>query len=131
MAVKYTDAGEAHSVDCEDPATRAAQTTTYHGNWGSSGTAPTITDTTLGTELPETRVACSISQQTTQSTGDTIRFEFTQTATGTRTVQEFAYFTAAAGGSMPVRATIASVPVETNDQIAFTINRRMKDSTEA
>lgn len=129
MATIFTDAGEAHSVDCEDPATRGAQTSTYYGAWGSSGTAPAKTDIALGTEHPETRVACTITQFTTESAGDSIRFAWTIVATGTRTVQEFAYFTATTVGTMPTRSTHASVPVEVNDAIAYTVNRRMKDST--
>lgn len=131
MAIKFVNKGEEKLVDIRDPATRAAQSTTYHGAWGSDTTAPAITQTALGSEHSESRVATTVSQVTTQSTGDTLRNQFTITANGTKNVAEVAYFDASTSGNMFVRGTHATVPVEASDQIAYTIDERHKDSTEA
>jgi hypothetical protein len=123
MPIVWTDAGQAHAVDCLDPATRGAQVATYYGAWGSGSTAPAVAQTALVTELAEARVACTISQQTTQSAGDTLRYLWEVTASGNRTVREFGVFTASTVGSMLVRGTLASdTPIETGDKVEFTIN---------
>lgn len=123
MPIVWTDGGQAHAVDCLDPATRGSQVTTYYGAWGSGSTAPAVSQTALVTELPEARVAVTISQQTTQSSGDTIQYLWQVTATGARTVQEFGVFTASTAGTMLVRGTLASAtPIELGDKVEFTIN---------
>lgn len=123
MPIVWVDGGQAHAVDCLDPATRGSQVTTYYGAWGSGSTAPAVTQTALVAELPEARVAATISQQTTQSTGDTIRYLWEVTATGNRTVREFGVFTANTAGTMLTRGTLASdTPIETGDKVEFTVN---------
>lgn len=123
MAIVWTDAGQAHAVDCLDPATRGAQVATYFGAWGSGATAPAVAQTALVTELAEARVACTISQQTVQSAGDTIRYLWEVTASAARTAREFAVFTASTAGSMLTRATLnADTPIESGDKVEFTIN---------
>lgn len=123
MPIIWTDAGQAHAVDCLDPATRGAQTSTYYGSWGSGSTAPAVAQTTLVTEHNESRVAATISQQTVQSAGDTIRYLWEVTANANKTAREFAVFTASSGGSMLVRGTLTSdTPIESGDRVEFTIN---------
>ena len=80
MAVgqKWTDVGQAFAIDQLDDNTASA-TPTYFGAWGSGSTTPAITDTALVSENAEARTsipAGSQSQQTTQSTGDTIRWVY-------------------------------------------------------
>lgn len=123
MPIVWTDAGQAHAVDCLDPATRGSQPSTYYGSWGSGATAPAVTQTALVTEHNEARVACTISQQTTQSTGDTIRYLWEVTANANKTAREFAVFTASSAGNMLVRGTLTSdTPIESGDRVEFTIN---------
>lgn len=125
-----TNVGKAHWVDVFDPATRAAQVTTYFVAWGSGAVAPALGDTTLGTEHPEARVATTISQQTTSSAGDTIRHVGEITATGTRAVNEAGILTASSAGTLVYRGTHATVNVESGDRIEYTFNDRVADSSE-
>lgn len=126
MPIVWTDQGQAHAVDCLDPATRGSQVTTYYGDWGSGSTAPAVSQTALVTPMspsPEARVACTISQQTVQSSGDTIQYLWQVTATQARTAREFGVFTASSSGNMLVRGTLASdTPIESGDKVEFTIN---------
>lgn len=126
MPIVWTDGGQAHAVDCLDPATRGAQVTTYYGDWGSGSTAPAVSQTALVTPMspsPEARVATTISQQTTQSTGDTIRYLWEVTASQARTLREFGVFTASSAGTMLTRGTLAAdTPIEAGDRVEFTIN---------
>ena len=123
MPIVVTDGGQSHAIDCLDPATRASQVTTYYGSWGSGSTAPAVAQTALTAENAEARVACTVSQQTTQSSGDTIRYVWEVTASANRTAREFAVFTAPTAGTMIVRGTLASdTPIESGDKVEFTIN---------
>lgn len=138
MAVgqKWTDLGQAFAIDQLDDNTATA-TPTYFGAWGSGSATPAVTDTvTQFTQNPEARVqilAAAQSQQTTQSTGDTMRWVYTITATGTRTVQETAIFDIVTSGSgnMYIRIVHGSLALENGDQVTYTINLRLKDDTEA
>jgi hypothetical protein len=127
MAQAITNVGKAHWVDVFDPATRGAQATTYYGAWGSGSGAPALTDTVL-TELPETRVATTVTQQTTSTTGDTIRHVWTVTATANRTVNEAGVFNASTVGTLVYRGTHATLNIETNDQVTYTFSDRVADS---
>jgi hypothetical protein len=130
MAVVYTNAGQDHEVAVFVPSTRGAQVTTYYGAWGSGSTAPAVAQTALVTELPEARVAATTTKVTTVSTGDTWRNTWTVTATGNRTVQEFGVFTASSAGTMIIRGTLASAtPIETGDQIAWTVDLMHQNGT--
>lgn len=124
------NSGKAHWVDVFDPATRAAQATTYYGAWGGTSTAPALTDTALGSEHPEARVATTITQQTTSSTGDTVRHVFEITATGNRSVQESGVFNASTTGTLVYRGTHALLNIETGDRVEYTFNDRVADSSE-
>lgn len=130
MAQIIPNSGKAHWVDVFDPATRASQVTTYYGAWGAGATAPALTDTTLVTENPEARVATTITQQTTSSTGDTVRHVFEITATGNRTVQEAGVLTATSAGTLVYRGTHGSLTIETGDRVEYTFNDRVADSSE-
>lgn len=127
MAIAITNGGKAQVVDVMDPATRAGIAATYKGAWGSGSVAPALADTTL-TENPETRVTTTITQQTTSTAGDTIRHVWTVTATANRTVNEAGVFDAAAAGVLFYRGTHATLNIETNDQVTYTFNDRVKDS---
>jgi hypothetical protein len=110
-----------------DPATRAGIATVYKGAWGSGNATPALANTTL-TEHPETRVTTTVSQQTTSSTGDTIRHVWTVTATASRSVEEAGVFDAATAGTMLYRGVHALLNIETNDQVTYTFNDRVADS---
>jgi hypothetical protein len=105
----------------------------YHGAWGSNGTTPAVTDTVSDfTQHPEARVsiaAGSMSRQTTQSTNDTIRWQYTITATGNRTVQETGIFDIITSGSgeLYIRIVHGSLALESGDQVAYTVNLQFTD----
>lgn len=130
MPQLITNAGKAHWVDVFDPATRGAQATTYYGAWGGTSTAPALGDTALGSEHAEARVATTVSQQTTSSTGDTIRHVFEITATGNRTVNEAGVFNASSTGTLVYRGTHSTLNIETGDRVEYTFNDRVADSSE-
>ncbi len=125
-AIVWTDKGQEKNVDVIDPATRAAQVTTYYGAWGSGATAPAVANTALGTELAEARVATTISQPA----ANTIQFLWEVTATGNRTVNEFGVFTASTVGDMWIRGTLSTLNIETGDRVEFTIQLAFKDVSE-
>lgn len=122
----WTDLGQNLTIDLLDPATRAGVTTTYTIAWGSSATAPAVTQTALGTENPEARVSATV----TQPAVDTIRYVGTITATGNRTVQEAGVFYAA-GSNMKLRGVHALLNIETGDRVEYTFDLRLKDNLEA
>jgi hypothetical protein len=71
---------------------------------GTSSTAVALTDTTLGAEITDSglarSVADSISQTTTTTTNDTVQYQKTWSATGTKTVQEVGLLNASSGGTL-------------------------------
>lgn len=131
----FTNLGQALVVDQLDKNTAVAGgSLTYFGAWGSSNTTPAVTDTATSpfTQHPEARVsiaAGAMSQQTTQSTGDTIRWTYTITASGTRTVQETGVFDIVTSGSgnLYVRIVHGSLALESGDQVSYTINLQFTD----
>lgn len=127
----FTNNGQALVVDQLDKNTAVVGTSlAYFGAWGAGNTTPAVTDNALVTENAEARVsiaAGSISQQTTQSTGDTIRYQYTITATGSRTVQETGIFSASTAGNCFVRIVHGSLALESGDQVAYTINIQFTD----
>lgn len=126
MAIVYTDAGQGHTVDVLDAATRGAQVTTYYGAWGSGVTAPAVTQTALVTENAEARVATTQSQPA----ANIWRHLFEITATGNRTVNEFGVFTASTVGTMLIRGTHATLNIETGDRVEYTVDLVFKDVSE-
>lgn len=121
----WTNNGQAYVVDCIDPATRAAQNTTFHGNTGSATAVASPSDTAL-TENAESRATATVSQPAS----DTVRFVFSITFTGNRTVNEAGIFTAATGGILFARGQHATLNVESSDQVTYTFNLLLKDSSE-
>lgn len=126
----WTDVGQAWAIDQLDKNTAvAAASFSYYGNWGSGSTTPAVTDTTLVSENAESRVAIAAGAMS-QPASDTVRWTFTQTATGTRTVQEEAIFSASSAGNMYIRVVHGSLSLESGDQVAYTNNLQQKDSSE-
>lgn len=127
---KWTDIGQGWAIDQLDPNTAVAGgSITYTGGWGASNQTPAVTDTDLISANPESRTTITsgnVTQQTTQSTGDTIRWVYIITATGSRTVQETAVFKAA-GANAIIRIVHGSLTLESGDQVTYTINLQLTD----
>lgn len=136
MAVgqKWTDQGQAFAIDQLDKNTALVGTGfSYFGSWGSGSTTPAVTDTGLVSENAEARTsipAGSLSQQTTQSAGDTLRYVYVIVATGTRTVQETGIHSASTLGQCYVRIVHGSLALESGDQVTYTVNKQLKDTSE-
>lgn len=126
---KWTDVGQAFAIDQLDDNTASASPTYYIG-WGSGSTTPAVGDTALVSENAEARTQIVAGSQT-QPAADTIRWVGTIVATGSRTVQEVGLFSASAAGSMYIRIVHGSLALESGDSVAYTINLRLKDDTEA
>ncbi len=132
VGAKFLDQGQAHTVDLLDLNTRSGVVGTYFGAWGSDGTTPVVTDTNLISANAESRTsipAGSMSQQTTQSTGDTCRWIFIIVATGSRTVQEIIVATASSGANALIRIVHGSLALESGDQVTYTVNDQVRDSS--
>ncbi len=132
VGAKFLDQGQAHVVDLLDLNTRSGVAATYYGGWGSDGTTPAVTDTNLISANAEARTsipAGSMSQQTTQSTGDTCRWTYTIVATGSRTVQETIVATASSGANALIRIVHGSLALESGDSVAYTVNLQERDSS--
>lgn len=132
MAVgqKWTDAGQAYAIDLLDLNTRAGVAGTYYGAWGSGATTPAVGDTALVSENAEARTSIPAGSMS-QPAADTVRWVYTIVATGTRTVQETGVFSAAAAGICHVRIVHGSLALESGDQVTYTVNLRLKDTSEA
>ena len=126
MAIVWTDVGQAQGVDLLDPNTRGAVSTSYFGHWGSSATAPAVTQTTLVSANAESRAAATI----TQPAANKVLYSFTMVATGTRTVQEVGVFDASTNGNMILRGTHGSLTLETGSSVAYALGNTLKDSSE-
>lgn len=126
MPIMWLDSGQAQTIDCLDPATRASQTPTYYGSWGSSATAPAVSQTNLLSENPEARVAATVSQPA----ANTLRWLWEVTATGNRVVNEFAVNTANTGATAIIRGTLSTLNIETGDRVEFTVDLALKDISE-
>lgn len=136
MAVgqKWTDVGQAYAIDLLDLNTRSGVVGTYFGAWGAGATTPAIADTALVSENPEARtaiLAANMSQVTTQSAGDTVRWVYIIVATGSRTVQETMVNSASTAGICHIRIVHGSLALESGDQVTYTVNLRLKDDSEA
>lgn len=132
MAVgqKWTDKGQEFAVDQLDKNTAiAAASFSYFGAWGSSATTPAVTDTALGSENAEARTSIPAGSMSQPAT-DTVRWTYVIVATGTRTVQETGIFSASSAGNMHVRIVHGSLALESGDQITYTINLQLKDTSE-
>jgi hypothetical protein len=66
-----------------------------------------------------------------QPAADTVRWTYTIMATGTRTVQETGVTTTSTGTGVPqVRVVHGSLSLENGDQVTYTINLQLKDTSE-
>jgi hypothetical protein len=121
VAVVYTDAGEAYSTGRHvgDPAT--ATVWTAIGTGSAAGGSFTKTTNALPTEV-ESRAAATITQQTTGSTNDTVRYVGTQTATAGRAVSCAGAFDASTVGNAIVVSDGLSVTLASGDSIQNTFN---------
>jgi hypothetical protein len=126
MAVAWVDVGQEKCVDLIDTNTRAAVPTVFFGHWGSGSTAPAVTQTALVTPNAESRASAT----TSQPAANTCRWAFTLTATAARTVVEAGVFDASSAGNMWLRATHGSLSLETSDQVSYTFDLVLKDSSE-
>ncbi len=131
MAVgqKYTDAGQAFTIDLLDLNTRAGVAGTYFGAWGSSATTPAVGDTALVAENPESRTSIPAGSMS-QPAADTVRWVYTIVATGSRTVQETGVLTASSAGTLIVRIVHGSLALESGDQVTYTVNLQLRDVSE-
>lgn len=122
----WANPGQAQAVDLLNTATRSGVSTTYYGAWGSSATAASVTDTALGSENPESRVATTESQPA----ANTWRNLFEITATGNRTVNEAGVLDASSSGNLILRGTHATLNIETGDRVEYTFDLLLKDQSE-
>lgn len=132
MAVgqKWTDAGQLFAIDQLDENTAiAAASFTYFGAWGAGGNTPAVGDTALQTENAEARTAI-LAANMSQPATDTVRWVYIIIATGTRTVQETGIFSASTAGNMHIRIVHGSLALESGDQVTYTVNLQLKDTTE-
>lgn len=116
MATVVTNSGRELITDITD-GTTASPGTFYISSGTGAGTAA-ITDTTLFTEVSESRVAATKSQPITT----TNRFAATQTYTGSKTITNAAVFSAASAGTMIVKGDFTGIAVASGDSIEFTID---------
>lgn len=133
MAVgqKWTDAGQAFAIDQLDKNTAvAAASFSYFGAWGSGSTTPAVTDNALVSENAEARTSIPAGSMS-QPAADTVRWVYAIVATGTRTVQETGVFTASSVGNCHSRVVHGSLALESGDSVTYTINLRLKDTSEA
>lgn len=86
---------------------------------GTSSTAALASQTTLVAAITDTglaRAAATVSRSTTTQTNDTLQFDYSWTASGSKTVLEIGVFNAASAGVMLARKVTTSTAV-TNGQV--------------
>lgn len=128
---KWVDGGQAFAIDQLDKNTAvAAASFSYFGAWGSGSTTPAVGDTALVSENPEARTAIPAGSMS-QPAADTVRWTYTIVATGSRTVQETGVFSASSAGTMYLRIVHGSLALESGDSVAYVVNLRLKDTSEA
>ena len=89
---------------------------------GTGAVAPVAADTALGTEIG-TRVAGTVTQQTTSTANDTFRIVATFAAgNGTGALTEAGIFNASSAGTMLSRTTFAAINKAAGDSITITWN---------
>jgi hypothetical protein len=117
----YTDAGEAYTTGrmTGDPASVTVWTAI--GTGAAAGGSFTKTTLSLPTEV-ETRAAATVTQQTTGSTNDTVRYVGTQTATAGRAVTCAGAADASTSGNFIVVSDGLSVTLASGDSIQNTFN---------
>lgn len=126
----WTDVGQAFAIDQLDKNTAvAAASFNYFGAWGSGSTTPAVGQTALVSENAEARTSIPAGSMS-QPASDTVRWTYVIVATGTRTVQETGIFSASSAGNMHVRVVHGSLALESGDQVTYTINLQLRDSSE-
>lgn len=99
--------------------TIAAGTTQKYIAWGTGGaTAEAVGQTALTTPSAEARVAGTISSPSAALH----RVVGTLTSASTQTISEIGLFDAATVGVMMIRAVFTGVPLNSGDQITFTVD---------
>lgn len=126
----WTDKGQEFAIDQLDKNTAvAAASFSYFGAWGSSATTPAVTDNALVSENAEARTSIPAGSMS-QPAADTVRYTYTITATGSRTVQETGVATASTVGNFHNRIVHGSLTLVSGDSVAYTTNLRLKDTSE-
>ena len=110
MADIYTDVGEDFTVDQLDAFG------TYYVAWGTGAGTAAKTDTTLFTEASESRVATT----DTQPSSNTLQWQGTITADGTKTITNAGIFDASTSGNLIVKSDFSGVALNASDSIQFT-----------
>lgn len=90
---------------------------------GTSSTAVSASDTTLGAEIVDTglaRAAATVSLSTTTTTNDTLNLNFTWTASGSKTVQEVGIFNAVSTGTMLGHKLTGAISLASTNQLQVT-----------
>lgn len=96
--------------------------------WGTGSGAAASANVVTTTTTTEARASATMSQQTTNQTGDTMRMVATITAAGNRAITEVGAFDAAGSGSPPtggnldVYGDFSAINLANGDSITFTIN---------
>ena len=88
---------------------------------GTSTTAPAVGQTTLAAEVTDTglaRAAATFSRVTTAVANDTMKFLYTWTATGSKTIEEVGVFNASSGGVMLGRALTGTKALANGETLA-------------
>jgi hypothetical protein len=92
---------------------------------GTDSTAAAATQTALLGEITDTglaRAAATVSRVTTTQTNDTLRLQYTWTASGSKTVQEAGIFNASSSGTMLGRALTGAKALTANDLFVVQYN---------
>lgn len=100
------------------------QVTTYYGNVGTGAGTAAVGDTTLFTETGSARISITPTRVTTSFTNDTAQYVFTYTATGSISVTNAGYFTAAAAGVLMQKSDHATIPLLSGDSIQYTFKNQ-------
>jgi len=90
---------------------------------GTGDTAFAAADTTLGTELAASglsRVAATVTRETTSTTNDTVQMVTTFTVTGTATIKEVGIFNASSTGDLGGR-TVLTTPKDVVNGSSYTV----------
>jgi len=85
---------------------------------GSGSTAPTASDSSLGTEVD--RAAATGTQQTTNVTNDTAQLENQFSFSSSNTISEAGVFDSSTGGTMAARQTFSDINVSDGDTLTVT-----------
>lgn len=125
----WTDDGQEEAINLIDLNTRSGVAATFYGAWGSSNQTPAVTDAALVSENPESRTEI-LAANMSQPAADIVRWVYVIVATSTRTVQETGVLTLSSSGILWVRIVHGSLALEAGDQVTYTVNLQLKDTSE-